>query len=195
MTDKQLTNKAIDIKGKKYVLVSDRVIYFNEAYPNWSIATERFTQDWMEIVKATITPDCEKPTRVFTWYSQAKWGDWFINKTSALENAETSAVGRALAMMWIWVIDSIASVDEINKAENTAKASKTSYKDDKWNPQWWFQKAINATDFMRQCMDEEDYIKKIKDKYEVDEIVESQLREAYQKATTEDNDPDNLPFS
>ena len=34
MTDKQLTNKAIDIKGKKYVLVSDRVLYFNDTYPN-----------------------------------------------------------------------------------------------------------------------------------------------------------------
>jgi hypothetical protein len=44
-------------------------------------------------------------------------------------------------------------------------------------------------------MDEEDYIKKIKDKYEVDEIVESQLREAYKNATSEDNNPDNLPFA
>jgi hypothetical protein len=30
----ELKDKAIDIKGKKYVLVSDRVIYFNENYPN-----------------------------------------------------------------------------------------------------------------------------------------------------------------
>ena len=40
-TDKQLVDKAIDIKGKKYVLVSDRVLYFNETYPNGSIVTQR----------------------------------------------------------------------------------------------------------------------------------------------------------
>lgn len=187
MTDKQLTNKAIDIKGKKYVLVSDRVIYFNEQYPNWSIATERTTQDWMEVVKATVTPDCDKPTRVFTWYSQAKWWDGFINKTSALENAETSAVGRALAMMWIWVIDSIASMDEINKAENTAKTQTKSFKKESW-----FQTAYNSVDFIKSCLDEDDFINKIKWKYEMDEIQEGQLRRRYQELNGEEK-PD-LPF-
>ena len=132
---KQLTDKAIDIKWKKYVLVSDRVLYFNETYPNGSITTQRIiTEDsWVEVFKAMVTPDCSKPERYFTGYSQAKRWDWFINKTSALENAETSAVGRALAMMWIGVIDSIASLDEINKAENTAKSQKSEPKE---NPNW-----------------------------------------------------------
>ena len=188
MTDKQLTNKAIDIKWKKYVLVSDRVLYFNETYPNWSIATERFTQDWMEIVKATITPDCDKPTRVFTWYSQAKRWDWFINKTSALENAETSAVGRALAMMWIWVIDSIASVDEINKAENTAKSQKSYTKESA------FQRAYNNVEFIKQCLNEDDFIEKVKAHIELDEIQEWQLRTRYQEMTKPES-PDNLPFN
>ena len=40
-----------------------------------------------------------------------------VNKTSAIENAETSAVGRALGLiMGIGVIESIASADEMNKA-------------------------------------------------------------------------------
>ena len=42
-----------------------------------------------------------------------------------MENAETSAVGRALAMMGIGVIDSIASVDELNKAKNRGTGTKT----------------------------------------------------------------------
>ena len=58
------------------------------------------------------------PDRYFTGLSQEKVGDGYINKTSAMENSETSAVGRALAMMGIGVIDSIASVDEVRKAEN-----------------------------------------------------------------------------
>ncbi len=200
---KNLTDKAIDIKGKKYVLVSDRVLYFNETYPNWSIVTQRIMTEepWIEVFKATVMPDCEKPQRYFTGYSQAKWWDWFINKTSALENAETSAVGRALAMMWIWVIDSIASADEINKAENAAKSKPTvttqkypPKKDENWNPSGWFQKVINYTEWMKQCLDEEDFITKIKDKYTVDEATEWQLRKAYKDAVEWDADSVQLPF-
>ena len=122
---KNLENKAIDLKGKKYVLVSDRVIYFNETYPNGSIKTELISkpEDNIIVIKATVTPDCEKPDRVFTDYAQEVIGSSFINKTSAMENASTSAVGRALAYMGIGVIDSIASVDEITKADNRAKGT------------------------------------------------------------------------
>ena len=182
----ELKDKAIDIKGKKYVLVSDRVLYFNENYPNGCIQTVRETVWDKEIIKAVVCPDCDKPSRIFTGYSQATWGDGFINKSSALENAETSAVGRALAFMGIWVIDSIASVDEINKAENTAKATPKKVNN------WWFQKAISNVEFMKQCLDQNDFINKIKDKYEIDEFQESQLRTAYQKATEEENL--DLPF-
>ena len=55
-----------------------------------------------------------------------------------------------------------------------------------------FQKAISNTEFMRNCLDQNDFINKIKSKYEIDEFQESQLRTAYQKATTE-SDLD-LPF-
>ena len=121
MTDKQLTNKAIDIKGKKYVLVSDRIIYFNETYPNGSITTERISEWEMEVVKATVIPDCANMERKFTWYSQAKRWEWFINKTAALENAESSAVWRALAFMWIGISDSIASAEEVKKSIGDSK--------------------------------------------------------------------------
>lgn len=121
MKDKQLKEKAIDIKGKKYILVSDRVIFFNSEYPNGSIVSEKSESGDRVDFKTTITPDVANPRRIFTGHSQAVWGDGYINKSSATENAETSAVGRALAMMAIGVIDSIASIDEIKKAENTAK--------------------------------------------------------------------------
>jgi hypothetical protein len=70
-------------------------------------------------MKAIVTPDVAQPTRYYTGYSQeVNDGTNFVNKTSMIENAETSAVGRALAMMGIGVIDSIASVDEMKKATN-----------------------------------------------------------------------------
>lgn len=116
--DKQLKDKAIDIKGKKYVLVSDRINYFNEHYPNGSINTELISDpnSEMVIVKSTVIPDVDKPTRQFSDYSQAVIGEGMVNKVAALENASTSATGRALAYMGIGVIDSVASVDEMHKA-------------------------------------------------------------------------------
>lgn len=193
-TDKQLVDKAIDIKGKKYVLVSDRVLYFNETYPNGSIVTQRIMTEepWVEIFKATVTPDCSKPERYFTAYSQAKRWDWFINKTSALENAETSSVWRCLARLGIGVIDSIASLDEINKAENTAKAQ-AKKEEKKLTEEWpftdetWYDKALKWTKFMTECLDELDFMKKIKARVkEIWETMsaeqEKNLRIAYQNA-------------
>lgn len=119
--NKDLKGKAISIKGKDYVLVSDRVLYFNEKYPNGSITTSLVTdaESDLIVIKAFVYPDVAVSERCFTGYSQAIKGDGFINKTAALENAETSAVGRALGMMGIGVIESIASGDEINKAQGS----------------------------------------------------------------------------
>jgi len=134
--DKSLQEKAVSIKGKSYVLVSDRVLYFNETYPEGSITTELLSAPDAQrvVVKATVslpigrTPDDENRVylgvamRTFTGHSQAVIGEGMVNKTAALENAETSAVGRALAMMGIGVIESIASADEIKKASTTVAA-------------------------------------------------------------------------
>jgi hypothetical protein len=118
-SDKDLKEKAVNIKGKKYVMVSDRVVYFNDTYRSGSISTELVSYDSGNIVvRATVVPDVSIPERFFTGFAQESEGSSFINKTSALENAETSAVGRALGMMGIGVLDGIASVDEINKAKN-----------------------------------------------------------------------------
>jgi len=115
---KSLKEKAISIKGKKYVLVSDRVLFFNENFPNGKIETRLLseTQATMVVIKAKITPDVNEPKRCFFGHSQAKWGQGLVNETAALENAETSAVGRGLAMLGIGVLESIASADEMNKS-------------------------------------------------------------------------------
>lgn len=122
--NKDLKEKAIKIKGKDYVQVADRVIYFNETYKNGCIQTKELETEAGEVkILAKVIPDVSTPDRYFTGHAQEKWDDGFINKTSALENAETSAVGRALAMMGIGVIDNIASVDEVNKATNRQKTT------------------------------------------------------------------------
>jgi len=120
----ELQEKAIVIKGKQYVQVANRVLAFNDIFPEGSLTTEMLSAPDATLVvfKATASPDGK---RFFTGHSQATWGDGYINKTSALENAETSAVGRALGMMGIGVIDSIASVDELVKANGRAKGDPT----------------------------------------------------------------------
>lgn len=110
------TLPTVDIKGKQYVLVKDRILAFHELYTNGAISTSIIVSNDTKVeFLATVMPDASNPARHFTGHSQATWGDGYINKTSALENAETSAVGRALAFLGIGVLESIASADEIKK--------------------------------------------------------------------------------
>ena len=117
MTDKSLLDKSMKLKGKDYVQVKDRILFFNEEYPNGSIRTRILSavDSTHYVVEAKVIPDVKNIDQYFSGLSQAKLGSSGANFDSALENAETSAVGRALAMMGIGVIDGVASVDEINK--------------------------------------------------------------------------------
>lgn len=113
--------KKINIKGKDYVTVAERIRQFHLKYPNGMIQSEyeriQLEGDALWIVKAIVTPDITAPERKFIGHAQELESASFINKTSALENAETSAWGRALGALGL-DIDQIASADEIMKAEN-----------------------------------------------------------------------------
>ena len=148
---------------------------------------------WRVYVKATATlKDCEtweiiEQNTAYARESESKkWMD-----DSQITWA-TSSYARKYALNGLFCIDDVKDADATNTHEKETKATKKS--ESKWNPNWWFQKAVSNTEFMKQCMNEDDYIKKIKGKYEVDEMVEWQLRDAYKNATSEDNNPDNLPF-
>ena len=108
--------KKIQIHGKDYVMVKDRIIFFNENFPNGSITTELKATDNSFIFKSKITPDVENSSRYFTGHAEEVIGSTQINKTSALENCETSAIGRALGCMGIGVEESFASADEVKNA-------------------------------------------------------------------------------
>lgn len=208
MTDKQLTDKAIKFKGSDYVQVKDRVLYLANEYEwRYSIQTEYqfFPVDKTWVVKATLTiRDKEhKEFCIYNWIAQEIEWTSFINKTSALENAETSAIGRACAMAWIGVIDSIASIDEINKAtnrNNTIEKEKadTPFKDElePWEPER-FTKTKQNTKFMLDCLDEDDFIAKIKARVKeiwakITKQNETDLRICYKNAKAMSNI--DLPF-
>lgn len=113
----------ISIKGKDYVLVKDRIIAFNEMYPNGSIITRIIRDDENSVVvTASACPDVANGDRIFIGHSEAYREGSMGNVP--VEVAETSAVGRALGMMGIGVIEGIASADEMVKAQKPmAKAT------------------------------------------------------------------------
>jgi hypothetical protein len=119
--NQNLKKKAISIKGKEYSKVADRIKEASESDLDYSISTDyEYIPDLkMFIVKATLTIE----GNIYTGLSQVVVGSSSINTTSPLENCETSAVGRAFAMKGFGVLDSIASVDEIQKAQNTTVIS------------------------------------------------------------------------
>lgn len=115
--------KSISIRGgAQYVQVHTRVAIFHKVYKNGKIVTEIIGNPVDHVfIKAIVTPDCDIPERCFVGHSQAKWTGT-VNGMSALENAETSAVGRALGMLGIGIEDAMCSADEIRKC-NAVEAS------------------------------------------------------------------------
>jgi hypothetical protein len=107
--------KGINIKGKNYIMVNERIKFFREHYLGWSLTSElvNLTEDSC-IVKAIITDD-NGVVRA-TGYAQEDRTSSVINKTSFVENCETSAWGRALGNLGIGIDDSIASAEEVDMA-------------------------------------------------------------------------------
>lgn len=117
--------KTIDIKGKPYVTVNERLKHFRETFPDHSLITDIISsEDGICIIKAVIT---NKEGRVLaTGHAYEKEGSTFINKTSHLENCETSAWGRALGNFGIGIDTSVASAEEVANAIKQQSNSKTS---------------------------------------------------------------------
>jgi hypothetical protein len=115
--------KTINIKGKEYVEVKERIKFLATETKDYSITTDYtyFPERKMWVVKATLTIG----ENVYNGLAQEIESDNTakVNFASALENAETSAVGRACAFAGIGIVDGIASVDEINKAKNRVEDS------------------------------------------------------------------------
>ena len=101
---------SIEIHGKQYVTVDERVKAAHEACKKISISTEVLPMAGKIVVKATVTT--EKGT--FTGISAANESK-LIEKQSPYEVAETSAVGRALGFAGYGVINGIATAEEIAK--------------------------------------------------------------------------------
>lgn len=104
------------IKGETYIEVAQRVKAFRMVYPCGGITTEIIALDGGVVtIKATVTND--EGAILATGYAQEKEGSTYINKTSFIENCETSAVGRALGFCGFGIETSICSAEEVANAQ------------------------------------------------------------------------------
>jgi hypothetical protein len=129
----------LPVKGKNYVMVNERVKAFRELFPMGTISTTiEHLGDGM-VVMRTIVSDGDLV--LATGLAYEKETSSYINKTSYIENCETSAVGRALGFLGIGIDASMASAEELanaitqqnemKDAEKTAKVRKQKIGKDK----------------------------------------------------------------
>jgi hypothetical protein len=109
----------ITIHGKIYETVALRVKRFWEANPAWSLQTEIVERTEEVVVVKAFLMDESRAVRA-TGHAEEFRASSQINKTSALENAETSAIGRALAAMGLGGTE-FATADEVANAIHQQK--------------------------------------------------------------------------
>ena len=157
--------------------------------------SDEVVQVWDRIYfKATATlKDCETWEVIETATAYAREDENQKGMMSSQLSGSTSSYARKYCVCWLFCIDNGEwDADSINT--HWKKTTKKAEPKDE-NPNGRFLKATKSVNFMKQCMNEDDFLNKIKDKYTVDEIQESQLREAYKNAMWIDDGPVELPFS
>ena len=112
--------KTINIRGSQYATVAARLQAFREDHPEWPILTEITYRDPEEVVIRCEIKNTDGTT-VATGMAHEVRQSTGVNSTSYVENCETSAIGRALAVLGYGIDGEIASYDEMdNKGKLTA---------------------------------------------------------------------------
>ena len=134
-------NSVVNIKGKNYRLVADRVKQFRVDYEGHRLETEMLHFDGTHLILKTSILDADGNV-LADGIAAEKVGSSNINQTSFAENCQTSAVGRALAFLDEKLMgDSLPSADEMNGAINNQTVLK--------------MKADAICDVLRVCKTEE----------------------------------------
>lgn len=113
--------KATTLKSKNggkigdYVEVNQRIKAFRQVYPTGTISTDIISlENGVVMMKATVLDEDGKT--LATGFAYEKESSSFINKTSFIENCETSAIGRALGFCGFGIDSSVASAEEVENA-------------------------------------------------------------------------------
>ena len=158
---------AIKIHNKEYVTVNERLIEFRAKYKGYSLVSEivNLTEDSC-IIKATILD--ENGVVKAIGHAQEDRTSSLINKTSFVENCETSAWGRALANLGIGITESVASAEEVEiaVAKQELQGGKYKFASGKYAGKTIAEVATNDMSYLEYLMDNEKVSKTIKDNIE-----------------------------
>ena len=110
----------VTIHNREYQTVALRVKNFREKHPGFTLSTEIVSRDAEVVVMKALIAD-EKGRVIATGHAEEQRAASQINRTSALENAETSAIGRALAAFGLGGTE-FASADEVANAIQQQKS-------------------------------------------------------------------------
>jgi galactitol-specific phosphotransferase system IIB component len=105
--------------SKNYATVNERIVAFRKVFPAGFILTElqKLTEEECVIVaRCGVYDDDGRPLVFGMGTAQELAGSSFINKTSYVENCETSAIGRALAACGFGIETAVASAEEVEHA-------------------------------------------------------------------------------
>ncbi len=128
--------RTTNIKGKDYAEVNQRIKAFRMCYPEGTIETTLLSDENGVCIMSARVGYYDKETGAFrilgTGTAYEKETSSYINKTSYIENCETSAVGRALGMAGFGIDTSVASFEEVSNAITQQEANKSIGKKE-WN--------------------------------------------------------------
>ena len=165
--------KTTNIRGKQYVEVNERIKFFRqeEQYKGWSIFTSIVNIDSDEVVMCSSILNSEGVV-IATGHAHEVKGSSNINKTSHVENCETSAVGRALAILGIGIDASIASANEVQGALAKEKEAPVDMKEDFSHPAAAKESAVSimdkAVNYIKGATDKQKAFDSIMSKYQDD---------------------------
>lgn len=110
----------IDLKGKSYASVAERINAFRKLYPTGYITTEIVEHDGTTVMMKAVAGYTDESGQHFVLcvgHAQEVRGKGMVNGTSYIENCETSAVGRALGMLGLGIAGGICSAEEFDNAD------------------------------------------------------------------------------
>lgn len=111
---------AVHDRFADYVPVSERLEHFYKDYPSGRVLTsivEHDAEHGFVLIRAEIYRQHDDAMPAATGHAFENRSEGYVNKTSYIENCETSATGRALALLGYEIKRGIASREEMEKTE------------------------------------------------------------------------------